>query len=83
MLMENYASMGKLAIAHKMISKALEIDPGNPGARRAMGLIYMYQKQWTSAQVEFEKVLSYMPNDHQTLKDLRYIYHLQKKDLEP
>ncbi|OGW41838.1 MAG: hypothetical protein A2132_05675 [Nitrospirae bacterium RBG_16_43_11] len=74
LLMENYAGMGKLDDAYKMINKALKEDPGNPGARRGLGLIYMFNRQWEAAQREFEKVLLYMPNDYRTLTDLVYIY---------
>jgi len=73
-LIENYNKMGKVEEVYNIVSRALAEDSNNPGAHRALGLIYMHQDRWSDAQKEYERVLSYIPRDYETLKDLAYVY---------
>ena len=73
-LRENYATMGKIGEAYKIVTMSLAKNPDNPGAHRALGLIYMYQRRWDMAQREYEKVLAYIPDDYKTLIDLGHVY---------
>jgi Flp pilus assembly protein TadD len=60
------------AIEH--LEKARGMDPEFPGIYRALGLVYLHQKQTEQAVPQFEKAVQLDPQDAKSLADLGVIY---------
>lgn len=69
-----YLADNDLARAEEMLTKALELNPDYVQARSALGVVYARQGRLGEALAENQKVITAVPNDYISCRNLAYLY---------
>ena len=65
---------GHLHDAKQLYQDALKLDPGYPDVLNNLGVIYIYEKNYTAAQISFEKAIRLKPEAVNPYYNLACIY---------
>ena len=65
---------GHLHDAKQLYQDILKLDPGYPDALNNLGVIYIYEKNYTAAQINFEKAIRLKPESVDPYYNLSCIY---------